>query len=125
MNDMSIYDKIRLGHYDSAVEFPDRPKRPANLNRKVQDLTNDELREAITVRERYEADMEAYNKAKDAYYASLAEGHERFRQDALEYVGYADHPKASKLYGKAWDRGHSGGLSEVLSALEDYAELLD
>jgi hypothetical protein len=34
------------------------------------------------------------------------------------------HPKADLLWSKAWDRGHSSGLSEVWFDLEDLSELL-
>ena len=49
---------------------------------------------------------------------------EKFDEDAIEYVGLKGHPRASKASSMAYDRGHSGGHSEVLNALQDYAELL-
>jgi hypothetical protein len=49
---------------------------------------------------------------------------EKFRDDAIEFVGLKDRPRASKAYSMAYDRGSSGGYSEILDALVDYAELL-
>lgn len=49
---------------------------------------------------------------------------EKFGDDAIKFVGLKDHPRASKAYSMSYDRGHSGGHDEILSALQDYAELL-
>ena len=47
-----------------------------------------------------------------------------FRKAALEEVGLTGHPKADKAYALAWLRGHSAGFCEVLSELDELAELL-
>jgi hypothetical protein len=49
---------------------------------------------------------------------------EVFRKDALEAVGLSAHPNAGKAWNFAWSRGHSGGLVEVVSELQDLAEVL-
>jgi len=42
-----------------------------------------------------------------------------------EYCGVDPyHPKISTLWSIAWDRGHSGGLSDVVYYFEEMAELI-
>lgn len=48
----------------------------------------------------------------------------KFMADALSYAGIKDNPKASKVYSKAWDDGHSSGHMEVLNILLDLAEFI-
>lgn len=63
-----------------------------------------------------------YERIRGGYYTKFPE---RFRNDALEYVGLSNNPKADKIYSKAYDRGHSSGCHEVLNELQDLAELFD
>lgn len=48
-----------------------------------------------------------------------------FKRDALDYVGLLNHEKADRIFDKAWEKGHSGGLHEVFMNLEDLAELFE
>jgi len=48
----------------------------------------------------------------------------KFEDDALTEVGLADHPKKHVIYSKAWQDGHSGGMSEVFGHLLDLAEFI-
>lgn len=48
----------------------------------------------------------------------------KFEADAIDFVGLKGHPRAGKAFSMAYDRGRSGGYSEVLNALIDYAELM-
>lgn len=47
-----------------------------------------------------------------------------FKQMALADVGLAEHPKADKIYWKAWEDGHANGYHEVYNYLLSYADLL-
>lgn len=65
----------------------------------------------------YKADREAYRTRQrelDAF----------FKADALAEAGLTNHPKADKAWAMAWDRGHASGYQDVMSELEDLAELL-
>jgi hypothetical protein len=69
-----------------------------------------------------------------AYRADFARLEDQFKVDALVELNLLKldaegnevykHPKADLLWSKAWDRGHSSGLSEVWFDLEDLSELL-
>jgi len=47
-----------------------------------------------------------------------------FRAELEKDCGTVGHPKASLLFEKAWDSGHSGGIHEVRSEYEDLVELI-
>jgi hypothetical protein len=48
-----------------------------------------------------------------------------FNEDVLKYLGISNnHPKAQTLMSIAYDRGHSGGLSEVFSCAIEMEPLL-
>ena len=44
---------------------------------------------------------------------------EEFRRDLIAEYGVTDHPKANKIFDKAWDMGISGGLQEVEFCFQD------
>jgi endo-1,4-beta-mannosidase len=46
-----------------------------------------------------------------------------FRKDLISEYKMAGHPKAKKLFSKAWDMGISGGLEEVEYYFRDLVEL--
>lgn len=47
-----------------------------------------------------------------------------FRAAVEKEYGLQDHPNRDKIWRKAWDDGHSGGLSEVLNVYDELAELI-
>jgi hypothetical protein len=49
---------------------------------------------------------------------------DKFRDDAIEFVGLKGHPKADKAMAQAVEDGHSGGHSEIFNALIRYAEII-
>ena len=60
---------------------------------------------------------------RNQYYNSKNEYNE-FKQDALVAVGLENHAKKDKAYSLAWEYGHSSGYDEVLTYLQDIAELM-
>lgn len=69
--------------------------------------------------------VEAFREARKAWNQKQAELRQQFKRDALDDVGLLHHPKAGKIYAKAWESGHSSGLSEVHSHLIDLSELFE
>lgn len=65
-----------------------------------------------------------YQTQRSLYDKREAERHEQFYQDSLKTVGLWGHPKASKVYSYAWEKGHSAGFQEVYYYLYDLAELV-
>jgi hypothetical protein len=62
--------------------------------------------------------------ARDAYYTDVKRLERQFQADLeAEYeIGYLSQNIRDRVFGKAWDMGHSGGFSEIASY---YIELMD
>jgi hypothetical protein len=71
--------------------------------------------------------IEASNAFHD-YVNKRAEGEsnllKEFKHDLAIENGIENHPKLDKLWEKAWEHGHSSGLSEVKYWFEDLIELI-
>ena len=112
-----ICDKINDGDYKASLPYPSQPKAPTLL----RDLDYIEVNKLAS--DIYEAKMIEFVKIRQAYQVDKDEKMKRFKNDALDYCGLSNHPKADKIYSYAWAEGHSSGLHEVLSKLEEIAEL--
>jgi hypothetical protein len=69
-------------------------------------------------------DKTGYRAAQTAYSQETARLEAQFRRDLEDEYSVADHPKASMLYSKAWQLGHSAGLGEVASYYDDLVDLI-
>lgn len=69
-------------------------------------------------------DAAAYDAAESAYAVELRRLESEFINDLFEEFGVQDNPKRHKLYSIAYDRGHSGGFSDVYSVFSDLVELI-
>lgn len=92
-----VYRRINAGYYENKKQYVPFDKRS-------QEVTT-------------------YVNAVNAYANESARLNEEFKKNALEAVGLTQHPKADKIYGYAWEEGHSAGFSEVFSVLQDMAYL--
>ena len=61
---------------------------------------------------------------KKAYHLDCARLMKVFKQDLFEQYGVTNHPKAELCYGKAYEYGHSSGMSEIAIAFADLVELI-
>ena len=107
--------------YENTAAYPSRPQKPYLK----KDASPAEIRKHADDVEAYNTKMESYTKARKEYQEEEVRICNLFKQDALADVGLADHPKAEKIYAHAYDRGHSGGFSEIYNALIDLAELFE
>jgi hypothetical protein len=85
--------------------------------------TYEEVREKIE-KDEYNAPSELYKTDKTRYREIEQKLAATFKADALEVAGLTGHPKADKVYSKAWENGHAYGYSEVLIHLLDLSELV-
>lgn len=69
-------------------------------------------------------DDDGYHAARREYAKRSRELHEMFKQHLFDELGISDNPKREKLFSKAWEMGHSSGLSEVYSVAEEIVELI-
>lgn len=95
---MTVFEKINAGVYEPKKEYPNYSLR--------------------------KTDLELYKQLAKEYNIEHGLLQEQFRLDAIEEVGLKGHPKADKAYSYAWQQGHHAGYSEVLSHLQDIAEVV-
>ena len=115
---MSVYDiAVKYSNQIKAVEYPKHPSKPVKRN--------GETHTEFGVRmDQYESDIKQWNVLHNEYHQAVGRIEDSFRQALFVELGIENHPKRDKFYAKAWDRGHSGGLNEVASELEDLVELM-
>jgi hypothetical protein len=69
-------------------------------------------------------DEAAFKKARNEYGTEERRLQEEFEKDLYEDLGIVGHPKASRLYGMAWEDGHANGYSEVYSRAAVLVDLI-
>ena len=68
-------------------------------------------------------DEVSYNAHMKHYHEETKRLQEEFRKDLIAEYKMSHHPKANKLFNKAWDMGCAGGLEEVEYYFRDLVEL--
>jgi len=116
-----VRTKIKNGDYENKLPYPRKPSKPNGgtvLNAK-------DAAAFLEAFKAYDAALVDYHADRDAYNRESGEIYDTFKADVLAELGLTDHPKADKLFGMAWDHGHSSGYSDVLSWAEEFAELVN
>lgn len=119
----SLYAKLSEDYYKTKLPYPTKPKMPKT----TVDLATAKDEDVVAVRAamaKYTEAEAAYVAARKAYNEDEARLDDEFRADLEEENGMTGHPKAPLLYGKAYERGHSGGHDNVRSEYEDLVELV-
>lgn len=120
-DDMTVWDKLNRSYYTTpSVSWPDTPTQP----KIPRDPTPSELRAIADELEQYENRLVEYKRAKTAYNQEVSSLEQEFRNDLEAYYDMTNHPKADRLYNKAWDMGHASGLLEVANYYENLVELV-
>ena len=117
---MNVREKVQNGDYDTKLPYPKsatKPRLPAGHSAEEAAAYAAELKE-------WENYRGVYAEQKSAWHQDEARLTAQFKLDLLAELGIAEHPKADLLYEMAWERGHSGGLIEVLQVAEDLSDLL-
>ena len=117
---MSTYQKFLDGAYTNAAPYPKKPVEPTMLRKRARELTEDELRSVAEVTRAYDDSKAAYEAARREY--STENG--RLQADLEAEYGVTGNPKAELLWSKAYDRGHSGGMGEVINVWTDLVDLI-
>ncbi len=71
------------------------------------------------------ADKEKFDQAKKDYQAETRRLMDLFAQDLFKDLGIENHPMRDKLFSKAWEDGHSNGLSEVYNCALNLVDLIE
>lgn len=104
---------LNFKDYENKLPCPRKPVAPKIFPGATYD-------EAI----QYAEAVKVYEQESETWWQESWELNRKFKADALQDVGLAGHPKAQKIFNRAWERGHSSGYEEVYNILEDLAELV-
>ena len=121
---MSTYQKFIDGVYTNGAPYPVKPVEPSVLRKRARDLTNDELATLVEVTSIYDDAKLAYDEARRAHNAESGRLTALLQADLEAEYGVTGHPKAELLWSKAYDRGHSGGMGEVINVWTDLVDLI-
>lgn len=69
-------------------------------------------------------DAKDFKERAQAYNLETARLEAQFKQDFFVELDIVGHPKADKLYSKAWEHGHSAGYQEVMNYGYDLVDLI-
>lgn len=117
---MNVRDNINNGVYENKLPYPVKPRKPVLK----AGATPVEIRQYAADVENYDTYVTAWRTKLDEYNREKAELMLKFRADVEFENGTLTNKKASVLWNKAWERGHSEGLVGVLNVYEDLAELI-
>lgn len=121
---MSVYEAVNAGEYKPTMPLPARVEKPAILRKRVDELSHDDMMEAVRAKAKYEADVASYTTAMEAYRKESGELEIKFQRDLEVENGVSGHPRAGLLYQLAYDRGHSSGMGEVALYYSEMADLI-
>lgn len=120
MPEMSLEEKIAADYYRAPAVSVERPREPPRKGM----VTAEDLREALRLREVYEAELPAYKEACAIRERRQAVLNAEFKRDVCEELDITSHPKRDMLFDMAYQRGHSDGLRAVYSEASELVELL-
>ena len=86
---------------------------------------NDDFEPPLNCVEEKVLDEVSYQAHLKLYHEQNKRLQEEFKQDLFEKYSMTHHPKATKLFNKAWELGSSFGLYEVEGYFQDLMELLE
>jgi hypothetical protein len=101
----TIYDRIKNGDYENKAPYPGRRPIPNKIGYRPEDM------------ERWKTAMASYRQAEQ-------QSVERFHRELAELYQTTTHPKEGKLWGLAWERGHSDGYEAVANEYDNLVELI-
>jgi hypothetical protein len=119
-----IYTRIDRGDFKPKTPYPTKPKKPSVLRKVAGDLTENELQMLPRVKREYEDALAACELQRKQHLDEVVACERAFEEALAAEHGVTDHPKRALLYGKACDRGHSGGHSDTASIYSDLVELI-
>jgi hypothetical protein len=104
------------------MSFPDRPEKLKD--RSVLGMSREEVEEFFRQKEEYDKAMEEYEKDVEIYREENGRLDAKYHADVLKYFGLpeGDEFVSAMLY-LAYERGHSGGHSEMANELNSLIPL--
>jgi len=99
------------------VTYPHKTNKPLRADYK----SHAEYGEAMDT---WELSVVEWRENHKKYNDEIRKINDAFKSAVLDYLELSNHPKADKFWELVWDRGHSGGYSDIVIEAETLAELL-
>jgi len=117
--------------YKNTMTYPSKPSRPKEPKLKGNENAEG-FRAHAGAMDKFAIELKAWEDGPykewkeqyDAYYKESARLQDLFKADLLEELGLTGHPKADQFYDVCYERGHSGGFSDIASIADDIARLM-
>ncbi len=119
-----MYDAIREGKYQTKLTIIPKPVMPKELRLTASQMTGPQLKDLPRIKAEYDAALDASNKSLEAYRLDESRLLQLFEEDCAKACDVENHYNRGRLYGIAWDLGHSSGLGDVWSYYERLSELM-
>lgn len=119
-----MYDQIRSGKYQTKLLITPKPQVPRELRLTASMMTGDQLKAIPKIKAEYDKALDESDRSLKAYQEDQNRLNSEFEADCAKECGVEDHPNRGKLWGIAWDMGHSNGLFEVWIYYERLSDLL-
>lgn len=121
---LSVREKIVMGEYEVEAPYPTAPTKPAVLSRTADRLSDAEFATLPTVRIAWVEAQARHRLACADWQKQQSARTAAFHTDLLAEHGIpAGDPFGAEMYAQAWDRGHSAGFDEIVSAFESLLPL--
>lgn len=121
---MNTYQKFLAGEYTNKATYPSKPAEPAVLRKRAKELTDDEVATLGEVSRAYDEAKATYEADRRNYGTESGRLTTLLQADLEAEYGVTGHPKANLLWEKAYDRGHSAGMGEVINVWTDLVDLI-
>ena len=119
----TVRENVENGVYKTKLPYGVRPTKP-NTKIDISVASDKEIADVRAAMAKYEADEAAFTAARLAYSEDERRLHDLFVALLAEENGMTGHPKAGKVYAMAYDRGHSGGMGDVITEYEELVDLV-
>ena len=123
---VSVVEKIEAGVYDpNQVPYPTRVTTPAMMNKRVSDLTADEIQQLPLVKKEFDKARADYKWAMTNFNNHTNQLRQDFRDDLEAEFGTTNHPKRDALYFKAEEaKDYDNNLLALYHEYESLVELV-
>lgn len=136
MSERGIEEKIREGYYKPQIKpdeiYEQLKSKQEILTKLAQFIHEDASKLGININEtkimdRVHEELKQYQTIRDILDAYLSEQNrliELFKIDLEMECGTSINPRKDLLYSKAYEKGHSSGLEEIVIQYRDLMELI-
>ncbi len=124
--EMDFEEKLRTGYYSKVeVEYPSYFDKSALIKSIENTFIGTLVQINAEIDRKVEEGKAEHKKSLIAYNESRQNKENEFKNDLFAYHDVSENPKREKCYALAYERGSSGGHSEVAGIFSELVELIN